>query len=167
MYSQKRNCAASVPISTFMSLWAIYLFPRTVQLFSCSRIGRWIVGIYKSLTETHECIEIGNVAGRAVSSFFGNICFKLSFLCLCSAGYVLSGVIHLILYEIFFWKSWLVYRMVRYPPAPPVECDIAGLSGRVDSICDKIVSALIQTAMRFAPYRLSVWSDVHEKTAKI
>jgi hypothetical protein len=58
-YSQKWDCAASVPSHTFMFLWAIYsfLFPRLVCLlyifvFCCRKIGGTIVGIYKSLTET-------------------------------------------------------------------------------------------------------------------
>ncbi len=46
-YSQKRNCAASSPISALMYKWAIYIFPQSVHLVGCSKIG----GLYKSLTD--------------------------------------------------------------------------------------------------------------------
>ena len=80
MYSQNRNCAASVPISTFMCLWAIYIFPHSAHLFSCSRIGRPIMGIYKLLTETGS----RNWGLRPRSFISGNFGFEFSVYCLCS-----------------------------------------------------------------------------------
>ncbi len=51
-YSQKRNCATWVPISTFMCLWAIYIFARSVCLFCYRKICGPILEIYKTLTDT-------------------------------------------------------------------------------------------------------------------
>jgi hypothetical protein len=51
MYSFSGNCAASVPISTFMCLWDIYIFPGSVNIFGCSKIDSLILERYKSLTD--------------------------------------------------------------------------------------------------------------------
>ncbi len=81
IYSQKRDSAASVPVSTFMYLWMIYIFLGSFHIFSCSRIGRPIAGIYKSLTHLHEC---GNWDwGRAIA-FLKIFVSNFWVLCLCS-----------------------------------------------------------------------------------
>ncbi len=43
---------ASFQIPTFMYLWAIYIFPGSVCLFGCIKIGWPMLGIYKLLTDT-------------------------------------------------------------------------------------------------------------------
>ncbi len=82
IYSQIRNCAASVPISTFMYRWRIYIFPGSVRIFSCSRIGRLIVAMYKSLKHAW----MWKLGQRPRNSFSGNICFEFSVLCLCNVA---------------------------------------------------------------------------------
>ncbi len=51
VFPEKELCS-SVPISTFMCLWAIYLFPGSVCLFCWRKICGPILGINKSLTDT-------------------------------------------------------------------------------------------------------------------
>ncbi len=51
-YFQSRIKMFCLPISAFMYLPAIYIFPWLVCLFFCIQIGRQILGIYKSLTDT-------------------------------------------------------------------------------------------------------------------
>jgi hypothetical protein len=85
MYSQKMNCTASVPVSTFMCLSDLYV--PTVHLFSCSRIG--ISWVYINNKQKHEC---RNWDYGQRSFFSENICFKFSSLCLCSSHRTLFAV---------------------------------------------------------------------------
>ncbi len=62
-YSQKRNIGVSVPISTFMCLWANYIFPWWVSLF-CWRKYVDRSWEYISRSQTHECGNWG--WGRAI-----------------------------------------------------------------------------------------------------
>jgi hypothetical protein len=65
-----RNCAVSFPISTLMYLWAIYIFPGSIHIFPCSRIGRPILEIYKI---SHRYLSVGpyNSVLEITVSFLG------------------------------------------------------------------------------------------------
>jgi hypothetical protein len=76
--------------------WFIYS-QLSVHLFSCSKIGRPIMGIYKSLTDTW----MWKLGLRPHNSFSGNICFEFSVLCLCTVNFFKEASTNLIFYILF------------------------------------------------------------------
>ncbi len=110
IYSFSGNSAASALISTFMCLWAIYIFPGSVHIhISSSRKGRPIVGIYNSLTDTW----MWKLGLRPRYSFSGNIYFKFSVFFLCSVGVLLclcvSGASFLFVHNIPIARRPVLY----------------------------------------------------------
>jgi hypothetical protein len=81
-YSFSGNSAASAPISIFMCLWAIYIFPASVYIYPPAEQAdpSWE---YIIRSQTHDS---GNWDWGPDIPFSGNICFKFSAFCLCSAG---------------------------------------------------------------------------------
>ncbi len=70
-----------------VSVSELYI-PRISPDISSSRTGRPIVGIYNSLTD-----RMWKLGLRPRYSFSGNICFKFSAFCLCSAGTGWAGLV--------------------------------------------------------------------------
>ena len=87
-YSQKRNYAVTVPIFTFMCLWAINILPPSICLFCCRKYVDWSWE-YTSInrSQIHEC---GNwVWGRAIPR---KGIYKWDFRCSVYSPYIKEGV---------------------------------------------------------------------------
>jgi hypothetical protein len=95
IYSFSGNSAASAPISTFMSLWAIYIFSGSVHIFPPAEKAdpSWEYIIRSQIHHTW----MWKLGLRPQNSFSGNICLKFSAFCLCCAelsNFYLTCILH-------------------------------------------------------------------------
>jgi hypothetical protein len=118
MYSFSGNCAGLSPnFHIHVSVSHLYI-PRIGPHISCSRIGRSIVGIYKSLTDTW----MWKLGLRPRNSFSGYICFEFRY-CACILVYMKT-----IIYD---WKLVVNVKMRDlYIPriSPHISCSRIGRS---------------------------------------
>jgi hypothetical protein len=93
-----------------MCLWAIYIFTWSVHIFSCSGIGRPIVGKYKLLTDTW----MWKLRLRPSNFFSRNIYFDFPVLCLCSAHHVEYAEANMCLQQLNLQESfWTNLRFLE------------------------------------------------------
>ncbi len=85
---------------TDYSVWAIYIFPRSVCLFCCWKIGGPTVGINRSLTEAW----IWKLGLRPRNSFSGNTWIEISLQCT------------LRIYKPVWWRILMARQFVCHPP---------------------------------------------------
>ncbi len=81
IYSFSGNCAASAPISTFMCLWAIYIFPGSLHIFFPAEKAD---PSWEYIVRSQKCTWMWKLGLRPLYFFPRNICFKFSAFCLCS-----------------------------------------------------------------------------------
>ncbi len=61
---RKKNCAAIVPVPTYMFLWTIYVFPWSICLFCCRTLGMDRTWEYIGRSHRHMNVEIGTEAAQ-------------------------------------------------------------------------------------------------------
>ncbi len=91
VFSFSGNSVASAPISTFMCLRAIYIFPGSVHIFHPAEKAD---PSWEYIIRSQTCTWMWKLWLRPRYSFSGNICFKFSAFCLCSVQYEVPLPMH-------------------------------------------------------------------------